>query len=114
MIEHRKKLRAAVGKSILVKDVLHNRSVGRIVNLNEEGFMLIGDGLINENCLYQLSMQFESDHGEEDGLNISLGAECLWKKETDSGTQYWAGFHIIDISDDDLKKITLLVADSSP
>lgn len=109
MIEHRRKQRKEVGKSIVVNDALLNRPVGRVVNLSEEGFMVIGDGLISENCLYQLSMELNSE--SDNSPKISLGAECLWLKETDSGTQYWAGFHVIDISDGDLKTMLTLIDD---
>tara|TARA_R110000868_G_scaffold174376_2_gene411043 strand:- start:253 stop:597 length:345 start_codon:yes stop_codon:yes gene_type:complete len=102
--ESRRRERKAVEQLIEVKDVMLDSDVGRVVNIHEEGFMLIGDGQIRENCLYQLALDLAEPVSAVDSL--SVGAECLWMKETDSGTQYWAGFQIIDISDDDRAIIT--------
>lgn len=106
--ELRRRERKAVEQLIEVKDVLLDSDVGRVVNLHEEGFMLIGDGQIRENCLYQLNMALTEPVAETE--SISVGAECLWMKETDSGTQYWAGFQIIDISENDRDVIVQITA----
>ncbi len=105
--ESRRRERKEVDQPIAVKDALLDAEVGQVVNIHEEGFMLIGSGKIRENCLYQLSMHLSKE--VDSRSNISVGAECLWLKETDSGTQYWAGFHIIDISENDRDVITKLV-----
>lgn len=106
--EHRRLERKEVDRHIAVKNALLDCDVGRIVNLHADGFMIIGHGEIRADCLYQFVMLLNE---EIDGCaRISVGAECLWLKETDSGTQYWAGFHIMDISDEDraiISKITV-------
>ncbi len=104
--ELRRRERKEVDQYIAVKDALLDSDIGRVVNLHEDGFMIIGDGQIRENCLYQLSMNLSKTVDSCD--HLSVGAECLWLKETDSGTQYWAGFHIIDISDQDRQLIAKL------
>ncbi len=91
--------RREIDRHIVVKDALLDAEVGRVVNINEKGFMLIGSGQIRENCLYQLCLHLDEPVGPSE--YISVGAECLWVKETDSGTQYWAGFNIIDVSEQD-------------
>lgn len=106
--EHRRRERKLLERSIEVKDALLDSDVGRVVNLHEDGFMIIGDGKIRADCLYQFVMCFSEE--VEGKMQISVGAECLWLKETDSCTQYWAGFHIIDISEQDralIAKITV-------
>lgn len=105
--EQRRRERKEVDQTIAVKDALLNADVGQVVNIHEEGFMLIGSGQIRENCLYQFSICLSE--AVQKKSKISVGAECLWLKETDSGTQYWAGFHIIDISESDRDIITELV-----
>ncbi len=104
--ELRRRERKEVDQYITVKDALLDTDIGQVVNLHEEGFMIIGDGQIREDCLYQLSMSLSKVIENCD--YISVGAECLWLKETDTGTQYWAGFHIIDISDKDREIIAKL------
>lgn len=106
--DQRNKRRKPVDQHITVTNTLQNVDIGSIVNLHEDGFMLIGDGQIRENCLYQLSMKLSDTVSECD--SICLGVECLWIKETDSGTQYWSGFHIIDISEKDRDIISELIA----
>ena len=32
----------------------------------------------------------------------------LWMRETDSGTQYWAGFHILDIGENERELVSKL------
>ncbi len=97
--DNRRKTRLKVEQLITVKDALLDSPVGQIVNLNEYGFMLIGGGDIREECLYQLEFLFATP--VDNASHIAVGAECLWLKETDGCDQYWAGFHIIDISDSD-------------
>lgn len=106
MIEQRRRERKGVEQLIAVSDALLGEDVGQVVNIHEEGFMLIGSGQIRENCLYQLMMNLSQPI--DNCKKISVGAECLWLKETDSGTQYWAGFQIIDIAEKDRALIPLL------
>lgn len=108
-VEKRKRERKRVDQAILVRDTLLDTSVGRVVNMHEEGFLLISNNRIKENRLYQLSMRLPD--GENQGDFLSVGAECLWMKETDAGTHFWAGFHIIDIADAARSRITEFISD---
>ncbi|VUD40343.1 hypothetical protein TDB9533_00129 [Thalassocella blandensis] len=97
--EKRRKHRADVDQHIDVVNTMTNQSLGKVVNISEDGFMLIGSGEIKENCLYQLRFSFTV---AIDGVShIDLGAECLWWNETGAGEQVWAGFHVIDIAQKD-------------
>lgn len=104
----RRRERKGIEQLISVKDSLLDEDIGRVVNMHEDGFMLIGNGQIRENCLYQLSLKLSEPVETQD--HLSVGAECLWLKETDSGTQYWAGFSIIDISEKDRNTLIQLVS----
>lgn len=105
--EHRKKERKNLDCDISVKDIVLNKIIGQMVNLSEDGFMVIGDDLVRENCLYQLQFLLS---GSPEGISeLNVGAECLWRNESGSGTQFWSGFHIIDISDEDKHRISQLV-----
>ncbi len=107
MIEQRRRERLGVEQFIEVIDALAGEEVGRVINIHEDGFLVIGNGQIRENCLYQLVMNFS--HPVEAKESIAVGAECLWLKTTDSGNQYWAGFQIIDIDENDRALIPKLV-----
>ena len=95
---------------VIVFDVIRNLEIGRIVNIHEEGFMIIGDQEVRENCLYQLA--FDLDYGEGQVQRIMVGAECLWISETSGDDQIWAGFQIIDIAEEDTKVLSTLDFDS--
>lgn len=104
--DSRRLQRAEASQEILVMDILRDIEVGRIVNLHEEGFMVIGGDVVKENCLYQMKLVFSEPI---DGVNaINVGAECLWVRETAGEDLNWAGFHIMDISAEDMSLISLL------
>jgi len=104
--ESRRLDRAAVQQIILVRDTLRDIEVGRIVNLHEEGFMLIGGNAVKENCLYQMRFLLSDPIG--DVSELSVGAECLWVKETVGDDRNWSGFHIMDIASEHVALITRL------
>ena len=107
-IDQRCRDRVLVDQSILVHDMLKQAPIGRLVNIHDQGFMAIGNNTARENRIYQLELLFsELIEGKD---KVQLGAECLWTRETDSGDQYWAGFHIVDLADQDLSTIQLLAS----
>lgn len=112
LMEKRRKYRTDVEQRIEVLNSITNKLLGKVVNISEDGFMLISHdaaGEIKENCLYQLKFILAKD---VDGVSdISLGAECLWLNETGAGEQLWCGFQVIDISDSDRDIMHLLGGD---
>ncbi len=104
--ENRRLARAEVQQVITVRDSLRDIEVGRIVNLHEEGFMLIGGDSVKENCLYQ--MQFVLTEPVDGRSELSIGAECLWVRETVGDDRNWAGFHILDMAPADVGIISKL------
>lgn len=105
----RRRERKDVVVEIHVSDVVLGTAFGRLVNISEDGFMIIGRADVRVDHLYQLALNSEtSDLPTSQDIHISVGAECLWLKETDSGSQHWAGFRFIDVSDDDREKLKAL------
>ena len=68
--------------------------------------MLLGSQPIVEDNVLQLALEFESE--PEKSNPILIGVECLWCHASNDQTQYWAGFYIIDISDEDLERVRYL------
>ena len=95
--------RVEVSEVIRVVDRQTDMELGRLVNISEEGFMLLGSDPVAENTILQLSLEFDS--GENQTAPILIGVECLWCHSSSDQKQYWAGFYIIDISDEDLKRV---------
>ncbi|WP_075185882.1 hypothetical protein [Teredinibacter haidensis] len=102
----RRLARISIQQTVIVRDLMREVEVGRIVNVHEEGFMLLSEGGLKENCLYQL--QFKLSKPIDAVSEISVGAECLWINETVGDDRNWAGFHIIDLSCRDVALIAKL------
>lgn len=104
--DHRHIDRPEVTQSVAVLTSLEGQFLGNVVNIHAEGFMLIGDVPLNEEGVYQLIFQLSNP--VLDRYRVTLGAECLWVRETGGGDQMWSGFQIIDISDEDREVVVLL------
>ena len=106
--EMRSHSRVEISEVIRVVDRQTGMDLGRLVNISEEGFMLLGSQPVSEDNILQLSLEFES--GSDKTPPILIGVECLWCHSSNDQTQYWAGFYIIDISDEDLERVRHLTA----
>jgi hypothetical protein len=101
--EMRSHSRVEVSEVIRVVDRQTGTDLGRLVNISEEGFMLLGSQPLSEDSILQLSLEFES--GPNAASPILIGVESLWCHSSSDQKQYWAGFYIIDISDEDLERV---------
>lgn len=93
--EKRSQTRIPIDEEICVRDTVSGIELGTLANIHDEGFMVISDGGLKEDYLYQVAFEINSGRAP-----ITLGAECLWISETGTGDQVWAGFQIMDLSDD--------------
>lgn len=93
--EKRSQIRIPVDEEICVRDTVSGVELGTLANIHDEGFMVISDGGLKEDNLYQVAFEINSGRAP-----IMLGAECLWISETGTGDQVWAGFQIMDLSED--------------
>lgn len=105
--EMRKKVRVDVPGVVCVTDRAANCEFGRLVNISEEGMMIMTSEPVAENTIFQLSLGFCNEDGESDPIEI--GVECLWCKESNNQDQFWAGFYIIDISEQGQERIRRLI-----
>lgn len=94
--EKRRQARVPVDKEITVKDTVSGRALGVLANVNEEGFMVISDGGLREDHLYQIVLDVDGNTSDD---TLSMGVECMWISDTGTGDQVWAGFQIMEISD---------------
>lgn len=102
--EKRSQVRIPVDDEICVRDTVSGVELGTLANVHDEGFMVISDGGLKEDHLYQVAFEINSSRKP-----ITLGAECLWISETGTGDQVWAGFQIMDLSDDARQQIEQLL-----
>ena len=90
---------------IHVFDRMIGEEIGTVANISTTGFMLVADRHIEVDSIFQLRL-LTSDTEEE----FILGAICLWNSDASAANTFWAGFHIIDISEETLSRLDKLIA----
>lgn len=73
--------------------------------------MLIADHPLMEEGLFQLSFLLPDGHGAT--RLVEVGAQCLWCDSAASTGTFWAGFKIVDVSEQDQLYITHLLSQPS-
>ena len=106
--DNRGQTRIEVSEVIQVTDRQTGATIGQLVNISEEGLMLLGPEPVPENSIYQLSLVFAADSDSASDGPIMIGVESLWCHSSSDRTQHWSGFYIIDVSDRDLVRIRQL------
>lgn len=104
--EMRGRNRVEVSEVIHVTDRQTGENLGQLVNISEEGFMLLGTQAVPEDNIFQLSLEFANESGNPGPIQI--GVESLWCHASGDQAQFWSGFYIIDISDEDLERVRQL------
>jgi hypothetical protein len=105
--EKRSRPRLPVNLDVFVRDRISGLLLGKLANIHEEGFMLIGSGDLREDALYPVRI-------EANELSLDAGVECLWTSETGSGDQRWAGFTFLDVAEADEAILRSLVKTFEP
>lgn len=103
----RKRPRLPTNQDVSIYDSIRDISLGKLVNIHEEGLMLISGSAVAVNHLYQFELRMANAIDGKD--RIKIGAECLWINETGTDEHYWAGFQIIDVAEHDRPIISQLV-----
>lgn len=90
-----------------VFDLHSGQCLGRVVDISMDGFMLFSDtphptDRVIECCL-------KSVQTVEGIPEIKLGADCLWSRPGADGQHAWAGFHIIDLAEDQAAALAVLL-----
>ncbi|MCB1759457.1 MAG: PilZ domain-containing protein [Gammaproteobacteria bacterium] len=109
MHENRTSPRKRVHEKIQVVDLNSGEVMGNLVNISTGGLMLLSEVPLAPNRLFQLSLVLPS---QLDGAaSIEFGVECLWVQDAEeSNAPCWAGFQIIDISEQSSQLIAQLMA----
>jgi hypothetical protein len=100
--------RIDIGANVDVYDRLRDVYLGRLVNIHEQGLMIVGDVAVDEDRLYTLDLHFPLALNGR--TSLQLGVDCLWARTADYQDKHWAGFAIIDLSPEAAADIRLLVA----
>ena len=106
-MNERKLERKELNSPIPIIDVINGGQFGELINVTVEGIMVMTDKEIPTHSIYQLAMQLPIDL--EGSNKIELGADCLWCRKAENFHRFWAGFHIIDASDQALIQLDALI-----
>ena len=108
MEERRQHSRHGTELQLEVFDLNIGQRLGRIVDLSADGFMLFSDTPHTADAVLQCRLVCSA--GAQDLPEVRLGADCLWSRPGADGQHCWAGFHIIDLADDQARALEILLA----
>ncbi len=108
MEERRQHSRHGTELQLEVFDLNSGQRLGRIVDLSADGFMLFSDTPHAVDAVLECRLVCTSD--AIDAQEVHLGADCLWSRPGADGQHCWAGFHIIDLADDQAEALESLLA----
>ena len=90
-----------------VFDLHSGQCLGRVADLSADGFMLFSDKPHRADTVVECRLVSEQ---VIDGVGeIQLRADCLWSRLGANGQHCWAGFHIIDIEQDQAAALDVLL-----
>lgn len=103
----RRLARHALKSAVNVYDSNRAIYIGQLVNIHQEGLLLTGTTRFEEDCLYQVQLHLPSVINGR--TVVPLGIDCLWARHTEGSSQCWAGFQIIDMSDEAFADVLALI-----
>ena len=107
MEDRRKHSRHSTELQLEVFDLHSGERLGRIVDLSADGFMLFSDRPQMADVVVECRLV--SEQVIEGVGEITLAADCLWSRPGADGKHSWAGFHIIDLAEDQAAALALLL-----
>ena len=101
--EQRRAPRKQADETIPVNDTIAGDNIGHIGNLSRNGLMLISRRKPVDEAIYQFRMYLPDGTGS--GHTITVGVQEQWHEPTSVMGQYWAGFRIIAIAEEDARAL---------
>lgn len=99
--------RHTLNTRISIENPLTGQALGELVNITTEGMMIISSHSIAPHTTLQLHLALtEPILGEN---TIALTGECLWCKQTNEKTHYWAGFQFTDASEMAIQQLDIFI-----
>ena len=103
MIDNRRLIRKVANAILEITDHNTGTSLGQVVNITREGFLLISREPITIDAIFQMDMHL---HQPIDNIEkITFGASSLWSSQARQADSFWTGFNIIDISPESIATI---------
>lgn len=102
--------RHKLGAQVEVVNQITGVTLGVLVDVHLEGFMLMGSEQLKPEHLYQIKLRAVDLNGNLEE-SIELGVDCLWTRAMAQGDRFWAGCRIIDVSPDAREKLAQLISE---
>ncbi len=99
--------RKELSQTVVIHDTINGGVFGELVNITSEGLMIMTDREIETQAIFQLSLQLPEPIQGSD--HVILGADCLWCRRAENFYRYWAGFQVIDASEQAISQIEALI-----
>lgn len=91
----RQSIRRRIGNTLEMHDSKTAQSMGRVMNLSAEGFMLLTKQEINPNERHDFVLQLPQAVGVH--RSIELVVECRWCQPSNTAGYFGAGFSLVSV-----------------
>lgn len=96
LINRRQLRRHKLAAEIAIIDKLKLEPIGKLVDIHQEGLLILGRSLIIDSS-HQLSLVLPNSINRQ--THLEVGVECLWcQSSINDDALYWVGCRIIDKS----------------
>jgi PilZ domain len=109
MTEHRRSPRKRAQQAIEVTNSISGEIIGYVGNLSEDGMLLISGSAVAEDALFQFQFALQNHVTNGAPQKLEIGVHEQWHEAAAVPGQFWTGFRIIDISNDDQKVLSAWV-----
>mgnify|MGYP000569035533 CR=1 FL=1 len=106
MNDKREYPRVLMPKTVHVINQMTGEEFAQVVNLSENGLLLVGRQAMEVGAIFQLELVIT-----ELGFKAPIGAECVWA-EPQKTNLIFGGFRIIDVAEGDLQQLQSLILQS--
>ncbi len=108
--EFRRAPRRDVKHQIDIVDLMIQKTIGNVVNISENGIMILSLLPINTDAIYQCELIFPKDYPFRSPFIVGL--QEMWVEPVASGQVSYVGFRIIDIETADRLRVIEWVNES--
>lgn len=108
MQEKRKLKRWHLIYYLQVRDRHTSKAIGHLIDLNEEGMMLLSEAPLERDRIFHLQMTLPEEIGMS---NWEFDAKSLWSKPDINPNLYTTGFHLLNVLPEDVGTIECLIDD---
>ena len=91
----RKVVRKRLTTKLEMRDQLTSQVLGRVMDLNQEGFMLLAKQEMSPNQRYDMVLNLQE--GANPSQSIRLVGECRWCQPSNTAGYYGAGFFVTKV-----------------